>query len=277
MDALIPLVTSTDDYKSSSESVHNLDIKVEPSALAIPTVEKSDPNVQVALVTQSNSFSKRRNDPSSPEVSITVQKSNSFRRRRNDSGEENPFTKRKLDEDKYLSSSLSFEIRATLSIDHKVTGIETTTESDAQDTKNEVCDNTEEALIPENPVEEILNPEEVKTVAVEEEEDEEDPLGFIQIKSAAQWMAVSKRISWNFDSSNKKDEQPSNIVSSEECDKKKDHQQTRTKSPQLTKLLNNANQTTDHDDQVLRDYDNISYDIFCPEDDGSTPGFKPTK
>ena len=32
-----------------------------------------------------------------------------------------------------------------------------------------------------------------------EEEDEEDPLSFIQIKSAAQWKAVSKRISWNFD------------------------------------------------------------------------------
>ena len=32
-----------------------------------------------------------------------------------------------------------------------------------------------------------------------ETEEEEDPLSFIQIKSAAQWMAVSKRISWNFE------------------------------------------------------------------------------
>jgi hypothetical protein len=36
-------------------------------------------------------------------------------------------------------------------------------------------------------------------LAPETEEEEEDPLSFIQIKSAAQWMAVSKRISWNFE------------------------------------------------------------------------------
>ena len=38
-------------------------------------------------------------------------------------------------------------------------------------------------------------------MAPETEEEEEDPLSFIQIKSAAQWMAVSKRISWNFEES----------------------------------------------------------------------------
>ena len=36
-------------------------------------------------------------------------------------------------------------------------------------------------------------------LAPETEEEEDDPLSFIQIKSAAQWMAVSKRISWNFE------------------------------------------------------------------------------
>lgn len=132
-----------------------------------------------------------------------------------------------------------------------------------------------ESLVEENPVaqvqeevqveeptpmveksEDVTNKDEEKKVDVELE-DEEDPLGFIQIKSAAQWKAVSKRISWNFE--DKKDEEPINIpiIPSKETVIK--HQVFKDDKP------------------PLHDYDNIEFDMYCPEYDGSLPDFKPTK
>lgn len=94
-------------------------------------------------------------------------------------------------------------------------------------------------------------------------EEEEDPLSFIQIKSAAQWKAVSKRISWNFDEDTEKSSQieepePLPIVPiKDEIDTK----------PIIEKK----------EVDVKRDYENIQYDIYCPEYDNSIADFKPTK
>ena len=95
-----------------------------------------------------------------------------------------------------------------------------------------------------------------------EEEDEEDPLSFIQIKSAAQWKAVSKRISWNFDESSAK---------TEETDFKP-IQQERPISP-ATPIKADLKKPP----SVVCDYENIKYDIHCKEVNEVIPNFKPTK
>lgn len=100
------------------------------------------------------------------------------------------------------------------------------------------------------------------TVCDDTNEDEEDPLGFIEIKSAAQWKAVSKRISWNFED---KKEEPVNLPV----------------FPATTpneKSLKTKSEVKEVDDKPpLHDYNNIEFDIYCPEYDGSIAEFKPTK
>ena len=95
-----------------------------------------------------------------------------------------------------------------------------------------------------------------------DEEDEEDPLSFIQIKSAAQWKAVSKRISWNFDESSAKTEET----------ELKPIQQERPISP-ATPIKTDLKKPP----SVVCDYENIKYDIHCKEVNEVIPNFKPTK
>ncbi len=99
------------------------------------------------------------------------------------------------------------------------------------------------------------------------EDDEEDPLNFIQIKSAAQWKAVSKRISWNFG----EEEQ---TQASKEPEYKCDKATIIGPPPAAAVIHESSDQAVD---QVLHDYDNISYDIYSPECTGAPPDFKPTK
>ena len=90
------------------------------------------------------------------------------------------------------------------------------------------------------------------------DEDEEDPLSFIQIKSAAQWKAVSKRISWNFEEPQKED-----------IEIQVKERTLTPNTPIKTNLIDVPN--------VIHDYENIQYDIYCKEDDALFPDFKPTK
>ena len=132
-----------------------------------------------------------------------------------------------------------------------------------------------------DPVHSTSNPEEIKKVPLEEEE--EDPLSFIQIKSAAQWMAVSKRISWNFEETEEttdaaiKDEEPSEVVAEVVT-----ATPPPTNSPVLplqppTPTISRTKAEDPDLPPLVHDYDNVLYDIYCPKYDGTVTDFKPTK
>ena len=228
----------------------------------------------------------------------TVEKSNSFRRKRNESGEENPFSKRKLDaspEIHYLATSLPPTVSPFLQLEANdkkeipveekvasevhylsVTLIPEISKTESKETeeayKNEINKTNEQnnneptkANIEFN--EEKHNDSQNDLHALEDvvqetnaplDEDEEDPLSFIQIKSAAQWKAVSKRISWNFEEPQKED-----------IEIQVKERTLTPNTPIKTNLIEVPN--------LIHDYENIQYDIYCKEDDALFPDFKPTK
>ena len=113
-----------------------------------------------------------------------------------------------------------------------------------------------------------------------EHDDEEDPLGFIEIKSAAQWKAVSKRISWTFDENDAETDTPTPPAFDEQKSPEI-NETTNRKSPTPLPLTANEIQSSvpvvKESSPVLHDYNNIKFDIYCPEYDDSEPNFKPTK
>ena len=67
---------------------------------------------------------------------------------------------------------------------------------------------TQEKSVPPMSNEENLEDKEEEEKEQEEEEEEMDPLNFIEIKSAAQWKAMSGRISWKFEKEEDENEEP---------------------------------------------------------------------
>ena len=258
------------------------------------------------------------------ENGAAVQKSNSFRRRRNDSGEENPFTKRKMDqqelelkvEEPYISTEIA-TLHSTITLPSKEAEnhdicISVHTDEHINTTKTNVLEcksDTKDVIKPDTEANELLTksncpsvttdtfgihdslgikkPEDSKddtwsTMNVNEDvqvqgskeivkaeteaEEEEDPLGFIAIKSAAQWMAVSKRISWNFEDKETEDIKPNNIAS---------YDQQESNDPPVSKITSTV--TLKQIPEIVHDYENASYDIYCPEYNGQPEDFKPTK
>ena len=245
----------------------------------------------------------------------TVQKSNSFRRRRNDSGEENPFTKRKMDQElelkvdePYISTQIA-TLHSTIMLptkggaDNHDICISVHTELDCkseanldlirpdehtveaeellEDTcplKKETFENHDSAVEPKEAVDIIDNVEvqESKGGIVKTDKDiaeeEEDPLGFIAIKSAAQWMAVSKRISWNFEDKETEEDRSSNVPSAYQQEL---NEPLVSKSKLTTPTASTV--TLKQIPEIVHDYENASYDIYCPEYNGQPEDFKPTK
>ena len=211
-----------------------------------------------------------------------VQQSNSFRRRRNESGEENPFTKRKMELENdvddnieetglkdtlpivghsYISTEMA-PIQATIQLNNPSAEEHTTVSRSIHD------DQSGEPCI--SHLSNVSNVPDVKEESKEEEED--DPLGFIAIKSAAQWVAVSKRISWNFEG--KEVEPPVN-----------EHIEVKAPSSVKPSIVSKSTKTTAAATMPkeipprMHDYENVNYDIFCPEynSEDVSADFKPTK
>ncbi len=114
------------------------------------------------------------------------------------------------------------------------------------------------------------------------EEDEEDPLGFIQIKSAAQWMAVSKRISWNFDDQQEKQPEVSTKPATLPVTKEEDVQAEDNQGEEAREVeVKTPVQSLPRTPTLPRDYENAKYDIYAPVSDNDNsslpPEFKPTK
>ena len=208
-----------------------------------------------------------------------VQQSNSFRRRRNESGEENPFTKRKMelgndtngDEVKSIEET---SLKDTLPIvEHSYISTEIAPIQAIIQLKDpsSIQTNDDEQLSEPCISHLSVSPDvpDVKKEGSKVEEEEDDPLGFIAIKSAAQWVAVSKRISWNFEG--------------EEVEAPAASEHIEVKSPlgaSVKPLLScKATQSGEVPVPRMHDYENVLYDIFCPEyNSEDVPiDFKPTK
>ena len=97
-------------------------------------------------------------------------------------------------------------------------------------------------------------------------EDDLDPLNFISIKSAAQWKAISKRISWNFDENGSPEEE----VKPEPQEVPTDTQAST--APKVTPVI-----TSKEVPKLIHDYENARYDIYCPNFEDAPLDFKPTK
>ena len=82
-------------------------------------------------------------------------------------------------------------------------------------------------------------------------------------------MAVSKRISWNFeeqeteldDKSSKHLSEPHELID----------------QPVPSKAITASTVTLKQIPEIVHDYENASYDIYCPEYNGTPGDFKPTK
>ena len=110
-------------------------------------------------------------------------------------------------------------------------------------------------------IEEVSEP-----VEADQGEEELDPLNFISIKSAAQWMAVSKRISWNFDEGDKEEE----VVTSDP-----EHFHPDAQALVVSKVT--PTMTSKVVPELIHDYENVKYDIYCPDCEDTPSDFKPTK
>ena len=194
-----------------------------------------------------------------------IQQSNSFRRRRNESGEENPFTKRKMEQTDQVTSekaSASLPIVEHSYISTEMAPIQSTIKlNPAKD------DQLTNDIVDVQSTQPNLSHGEEHCISLNDkdsDEEENDPLGFIAIKSAAQWMAVSKRISWNFEGKEQdKMAKDDNLI---ELDTSKP---VTTSQPIDTPLKEPP--------KIMHDYENVLYDIYCPEYNGNVADFKPTK